>query len=191
MRSETADPQPILFYGANSFRGSKIADPKLLAFQFWQPSLFSWKPKGIAVHPKFIVWWLFHHFRVFKSRKFTIFLIYEDQRVVHTSFIFPPFFRFAFMEKQHLQIGDVWTDPSARGQGLASFAVQKIAERYASPSAKLWYLTEKRNIASIRAAGKAGFNLEGVGKRTNRLGLSLLGSYQISKLQSEDEDPIF
>lgn len=191
MRSEKADPQPVLFYRANSFRGSPIAVPKFRTFKFWQPSLRSWKPKGIATHPKFIVWWLFHNLRVFNNRKFTIFLIYDEQHVVHASFIFPGFFRFGFMEKHHLQIGDVWTDPSARGQGLASFAVQKITERYASPSTTLWYLTAKKNVASIRAAEKAGFKLEGVGKRTNRLGLGLLGSYQISKLQTEDEDPIF
>ena len=191
MSSEIEPTDSVLFYRNSSSPKHGFETPEGLTYTFWRPSFLNWKPAELPFHPKFLAWALLHHLHIFKNRRFSVFILRSEQRIAHYSFLFPGFFRFGFMGKKHLQIGDTWTEPSFRGQGLASFAIQKITEQHASANTSLWYLTEKDNVPSIRAAEKAGFILAGIGKRTKKLGIALFGSYQISKFQQKSEDSIF
>jgi RimJ/RimL family protein N-acetyltransferase len=83
------------------------------------------------------------------------------------------------MDKSDLQIGDVWTSSEHRGRGLATYALRKVVEENILPGRKFWYVAEEGNLGSIKVAEKAGFTKCGVGFRTKRLGLSLLGSYKM------------
>jgi RimJ/RimL family protein N-acetyltransferase len=121
-----------------------------------------------------------HNFRLFTNRDYGLFVVYHDNALVHYSGIFPPYFRFPFMEKDDLQIGNVWTCPNHRGRGIASFAIQAIIESELKPGRKIWYIVEKNNTPSIRVIEKAGFACVGHGTRTKRFGIRILGSFVIT-----------
>jgi len=145
----------------------------------WRPSLTKISPPGVSINP-FVVWWMFHHTRLFANRDYSLFLIYHDTKLVHRSVIFPGYFRFPFMVHDDLQIGDIWTHQEYRRKSLARFAVQNIFHIFAKPGRRIWYIADKDNIASIRVAEKSGFAKAGEGCRTKRYGLNLFGSYVIN-----------
>jgi GNAT superfamily N-acetyltransferase len=124
------------------------------------------------------VWWLFHYLRLFASRQYGIFLIYDNEKLIHRAFIFPRYFRFPFMSNNDLQIGDTFTDPDYRGKGLATFAIQEIAKKYGE-NRKIWYLVACDNTASICAIEKTGFTCVGAGEKIKRFGFSVFGYYDI------------
>ena len=150
------------------------------AYHFWKPSPLSVVPKGMPLIP-FAVWWVFHYLRLFSNQGYTIFVIYDGKRLIHRSCVFPGYFRFPFMGKDDLQIGDTWTAPDHRGKGLALFALQEISRLQKRPGRKFWYVVDESNIPSIRVVEKAGFTKVGEGTRTKRFGLSLLGAYVIQR----------
>jgi len=82
------------------------------------------------------------------------------------------------MDTDDLQIGDVWTYPGAREQGLAQLALTAV-QALTWPEDRLWYLVEVGNAASIRLAETAGYRLVGSGRRTRPLGIALLGRFRL------------
>jgi RimJ/RimL family protein N-acetyltransferase len=133
-------------------------------------------PDGVRLNP-FAVWWAFHYARIFSNREYGVFSIFRDNMMIHRSCIFPGYFRFPFMSKDDLQIGDTWTSPNYRKQGLATFALSKICEIFAKPKRTFWYVVEEGQYPSIRVVEKTGFKKIGEGRRTKRFGLSILGSF--------------
>lgn len=115
--------------------------------------------------------------RVFPNRDYSVLEIYSGGACVHRSCVFPAFFRFPFMARNDLQIGDTWTANDHRGKGLATWAVDKIIELYSTPDRRIWYVTEQVNQPSVGVATKAGFSLIGYGFKKPRLGASFLGYY--------------
>jgi RimJ/RimL family protein N-acetyltransferase len=134
-------------------------------------------PKALA----FIVWWLFHAFRVFSNRDYSALIVLRNGYPVHRSCVFPRYFRYPFMSATDLQIGDTWTCPSERGKGLATFALKAIAECHRVPGRELWYLVDEQNQPSIRVAENAGFSASGFGCRTRLFGVRILGQYVLTK----------
>jgi RimJ/RimL family protein N-acetyltransferase len=146
--------------------------------EIWTPAKGGLVPKDMPLKP-FAIWWLFHTLGLFKNRRYAVCVIYDQERVVHRSMLFPGYFRFPFMTKDDLQVGDTWTAPEHRGQGLATCALQSIVRQYASTGRRLWYLVESDNLASIRVVEKAGFVRYAEGYRVSRWGLRVLGAYVI------------
>src|SRR5262245_52693364 len=128
-----------------------------------------------------------HHLRVFYGREYGVFLIYHRDRLVHRSCLFPRYQRFPFMATNDLQIGDVWTDPAHQNRGLASFAIEQILYAKAKPGRALWYVVDAGNFTSIRMVEKLGFLRVGVGRRSRRLGLSLLGQFLLEHSEATEE----
>lgn len=147
-------------------------------WELWRPGLLRLRPPGSGRAPW--AWWLFHYARVFANRDYAALLLWQDRRLAHRSLIFPGYFRFPFQARQDLQIGDTWTDPADRGQGLATFALRHIVTVCSLPGKRrFWYIVEENNPASIRVVEKAGFQLVGRGQRTSRWGIRLLGAYRL------------
>jgi RimJ/RimL family protein N-acetyltransferase len=146
-----------------------------------------WRPSWTRIPPRPLrslanwLWWLFHILRVFRTREFAVLFIEHEGRLVHRTVIFPPFFRFPFMRPEDLQIGDTWTEESARGQGIAGSAVRAALTLVGPSPGRVWYVVEAGNGASIRVVEKASFRLSGLGGRCSRLGLRLLGYYAITE----------
>jgi len=160
--------------------------PVNYSFVLWKPSLRNIVPKGLQLFP-FAVWWIFHHTRIFRNRDYSLALIYDGDTLIHRSGIFPPYFRFPFMSQNDLQIGDTWTHPDYRGQGLATYTVLRIIDEYLTSHRCLWYLVSSNNKASIRVIEKSGFQMVAYGKRKKRFGLSILGAYTIDNKESNHE----
>lgn len=154
--------------------------PAGCTFEFWAPRGLAIRPKGLAWMP-FAIWSVvFHHGRVFRNRGYELLLIRRDGQLVHRSCVFPGYFRFPFMAPGDLQVGDTWTAPTERGKGLAGWALAVILRRLAAEGRTVWYICDLDNEASIRVARKNGMRLVGRGIRTRRIGVSLLGKFQIS-----------
>lgn len=150
---------------------------------YWRPSWLRPLPTGCR-SPKFLVWFVFDRTRVFASKGYGVLLVRKGGRVVHRSCVFPRFFRFPFMAVGDLQIGDVWTAPSTRRQGLATVALEQILRIHTNKGSTLWYLVEETNQASIKVAERNGFQLAGFGTKHPRWGLRFFGRYTLDESRS-------
>jgi RimJ/RimL family protein N-acetyltransferase len=148
-------------------------------FEFWRPTIINIIPPGLSVFP-FTIWWFMHYLHIFKNNDYELFLVYDGKTLVHRSGIFPGYFRFPFMAKNDLQIGDIWTHPIHRGRGISSFAIQQIFISRSKPGRKFWYVVENNNLPSIKVIEKIGFRKVGEGIRKKRFGLRFLGSYEMT-----------
>ncbi len=158
------------------------------SIQFWKPGFNKILPSGLP-EKRFVIWWLMHQLRVFPNRDYCLLLIYMGDTLVHRSCAFPRYFRYPFMGSKDLQIGDTFTDPKYRGQGLATLAILKIIDFLKIDDRRFWYVVEETNQSSIRVIEKAGFKKIGLGARTRRLGIELLGSFELKKdIGNNDEN---
>ena len=148
--------------------------------KLWQPSVVKLRPPGVSLCP-FSIWWLFHYTHIFSNNKYCVLLISYNNKVIHRSLITPGYFRYPFMGKNDLQIGDIWTEVSFRGQGIATSAIALIFNHFKSEKLKFWYVVNENNLASIKLAERSGFTFCGKGERCSRLGIPLLGRYLLSK----------
>lgn len=164
--------------GAGTLAPGKGDPPAPWREVFWHPQGGSVVPPQ-SFSPRFLVWWAFHQLRVFYNRDYVVFLMFDGHRLVHRSCIFPGFFRFPFMGRGDVQIGDTWTHPDLRGKGLATHALHSIVARLAGPGRSFWYVVDAANQASIRAVEKAGFQCVGTGRKRPRAGVRMLGYYTI------------
>lgn len=185
----TRQTSPHLLFFASDLQSHNVefneADTTV-SWQFWRPSLTNVLPPGQAVWP-FVIWWGLHMLRVFQSAEYCVLLCFQNGLLAHRSCVFPRFYRSPFMGANDLQVGDVWTAPESRNQGLARLALAKTIAHYSGRT--VWYVCEDSNGASIRVARKAGLRLHAVGTRTRRLGLRLLGQFRIVSLVEPERSP--
>jgi lipopolysaccharide/colanic/teichoic acid biosynthesis glycosyltransferase/RimJ/RimL family protein N-acetyltransferase len=152
--------------------------------RLWRPSLLKIIPRGLSPMP-FGAWWLMHSFRLFSNRDYSLLLIDDGSEIVHRSCVFPRYFRFPFMGKDDLQIGDTWTAESHRGKNLAALALRKAMQLHHRPGRRFWYVVHETNAASIRVAEKAGMRAAGRGSRVSRWGLRPLGAFVMEQKSPE------
>ena len=154
--------------------------PEGYRYVLWEPKLCDVVPPG-ASPQTYGAFWLMHRLRLFSNRDFAVVVAFDGRRPVHRLGIFPRSFRFPFMQRDDLQIGDVWTDPAHRGRGLAAYGIRYALarRRHRCGHRRFWYLVDEHNLSSIRAAERAGFTLRGSGQRTAPFGLRLLGTYDV------------
>jgi RimJ/RimL family protein N-acetyltransferase len=175
----TESTQPFLVYRRAMRAQPAPSVPNGDAVTEWRPS-WTGIPPALARTGTTWIWWLFHNLRVFRSRRFRVLMIVRDGRLLHRSTVFPPFFRFPFMARDDVQIGDTWTAEDARGRGLAGLGLRAALESTEAPGANAWYVVHESNHASIRVVEREGFELVGRGVRRPRFGSSLLGYYAIT-----------
>ncbi len=132
------------------------------------------------------VWSVIHHAGAFANRDFGVLTLMSGPRMLHRSGVFPGFFRFPFMAPDDLQIGDTWTDETARGQGLAGDAIETILADTGHPGRRYWYLVDAENAPSIRVIERAGFQLAGTGAKLPRFGVKALGYYAMTREAVQD-----
>jgi RimJ/RimL family protein N-acetyltransferase len=105
--------------------------------------------------------------------------LWRNGRMVHRLIVTPRWYRFPFMAERELQLGNLWTDPSLRGRGLARLAVAEACRRFAAPQTRIWYLADAANAPSWRLAETCGFQPVGIGRRTRPIGIAPLGRYRL------------
>lgn len=159
--------------------------PAECQIELWRPSLTNWRPEGMPGARNALIWALFHHARIFANRDYSILLIRRGRHVIHRSFVFPGWFRFPFMEREDLQVGDTWTEPTERGRGLATCGLTAVVQSPAL-ARRIWYIVDESHGSSVRVAKKCGFVLYGAGRRQSRWGLRGLGSFVLEEPSSSD-----
>jgi GNAT superfamily N-acetyltransferase len=148
-----------------------------------------WRPKGVSLFlPQTpllsgCLLGLFHFLHIFSNRDYGIAVFRSGPEIVHRSFVVPRYFRFRFMDRDDLQIGNTWTSRDHRGKGLATAAVGSIVDGVYHPGRRLWYVVGDDNHASIAVIRKCGFRLVGKGVRAKRFGTRLLGDYRITEYE--------
>jgi RimJ/RimL family protein N-acetyltransferase len=113
------------------------------------------------------------------GRRFAEVSIWRDGSLVHRLIVTPRWFRFPFMSPGELQIGDLWTRPGNRGQGLAHAAIGEVHRLYSREASRFWYVVAEENAASIALIESCGYELVGVGRRTAPAGIRLAGRFEI------------
>jgi GNAT superfamily N-acetyltransferase len=153
--------------------------PDGYCFEVWRPSFLPAAPSG-APRRTYEVWWWFHRLHVFHNRDYRVVLAWHHDVIAHRLALFPGYFRFPFMARDDLQIGDVWTDPAHRGRGLAAYGLRFAMNDVRRDGDRVfWYLTEATNTASIRTVERAGLSPFGKAARTRRLGARVLGQFVV------------
>lgn len=146
----------------------------------WQPHADGFPPAG-SRRISNLFWWLLSKTGAFARAGFTEICIEREGLLVHRLIVTPAWFRFPFMARGDLQIGDVWTAPEARRQQLARAAVHEAHRRFAGDDADFWYVTDARNAASAALARSCGYRLVATGRRTRPMCTPLLGRYVIEQ----------
>ena len=172
-----------LFYAKTAATGPGDRIAGGYTWTLWRPSSGGITPAGISP-VRFGIWWCFHSLHVFHNREYGQFVIYQGDTVVHRSVITPGYFRFPFMDRSDLQIGDTWTSADHRGKGLATFALRQITDVYNRTGCRYWYVVEEDNTASIRVVEKAGFCVVAHGTRQSRYGIRLFGAFRMEQYQT-------
>jgi len=127
-----------------------------------------WKPKGYPSIPsrlpkKYLVWWLYHHLRIFKSQQLSVQMTWVNAHLAQFFCVVPAHFKWNFMERNDIQITYVITEPLFRGKGMGFYALANYLNNY-DGSGAVWYVTSESNIPSQRLAQKLGFKLVGKGR---------------------------
>jgi RimJ/RimL family protein N-acetyltransferase len=192
--SPMAQPNPEYRFYCHDDR--KIGHPYSLLRQYswsiWTPSRLPALPPGLPdtrLKLKFHFRWLVSLAYRFAKLDCGALLIHHRGQVVHYSGFTPRYWRFPFVADEDLQIGDTWTAPTHRGNGLAFFALCTIVAITHRPGRRFWYVVENVNQPSIRVVEKAGFDLFGRGTWIKPWGLKLLGSFvMLDHLQSSSSE---
>lgn len=156
--------------------------PPSFSVRVWSPGRDGAPPPG-SRRVSNRVWWAFERLALFSRSGFLELTIWREGRLAHRLIVTPRWARFPFMSASDLQVGDVWTHPELRGQGLARLALATV-QALTDPDDRLWYVVEDDNAASIRLAEAAGYRLVGAGRRTRPLGLAVFGRFVLDPLET-------
>ena len=154
--------------------------PAELHIRCWQPDVDGYPPPRSRRFSN-LFWWLLSRTGAFARSGFMEICIEQEGRLLHRLIVTPGWFRFPFMSARDLQIGAVWTAPDARRRQLARAALAEAHRRFAGERACVWYVTDASNAASGALARSCGYRLVARGRRTRRIGMSLLGQYVLEQ----------
>lgn len=161
--------------------------PSEYSIHVWLPTLRQALPPSL---PHFyIAWSAFHALRLFRNRFYRVYLVSEQQKIIHRTCVVPAWFRWPFMDASDVQISTMWTDERFRGQGLAAQVVALVLNDALSHGRPVWYACRPENLPSLSIVEKyREFSSVGVGERVSRLGSRLLGVLVLREPQSSVEE---
>lgn len=160
---------PASFYTVFRHRGSAPAGdnpvPSGIRLIWWQPSWTRIFPPHHKSLRNF-VFWLLNRLKIFKNDSYAA-LILEDYegKLVHRTLCIPAWFQFPFMEPDDVQLGDVYTAPSARRSGMGVFALLLCLGRLSRADRNIYYVAQPTNMPSHHLAQKAGLTFLGLAQK--------------------------
>ncbi len=132
-----------------------------------------------SYHP-FIAWWFFHHSGVFYNKYFVMVVLLDKNQIVHRTCVFPGFYKFPFMDKEDLQLGEIWTREDYRNKGIATNVIKYILNLDQYKNKTFWYVVEESSSESVSLAESSGFYACYTAHKKNKMGMSFIGKYEIS-----------
>jgi hypothetical protein len=92
------------------------------------------------------------------TRRRTMYLITKDDRVVSTGWCMTGPCKYYQVERQAIVIGPIWSSDEVRGQGIATYGMQKAINELIIRGHSTFYIdTSKGNIPAQRVFEKVGF----------------------------------
>lgn len=146
----------------------------------WRPSRDGW-PNGVFASLANRFWMALTFAGAFSRDDLTVYAIHRGEQLLHRVLVTPRSYRFPFMARDDLQLGDLWTAPDHRGRGLARLAARAIHADFAQTSDNFWYLVPVDNVRSIGFIESMGYDFVGLGVRTRPLGMHILGQYKMDR----------
>ena len=135
----------MLFYRLDDAGGARGAVlPAGVEARVWRPASDGFPPPG-SRSLRNAVWWAFARLGLFARPDFVEITLWRGGERLHRLIVTPRWLRFPFMAADDLQLGDLWTHPGARGQGLARAAIAIAHRRFAGR--RFWYLVRSDNTA--------------------------------------------
>jgi RimJ/RimL family protein N-acetyltransferase len=159
----------ILIYKLNKKKFQKDLEKPIFEVKVWRPSFIQWIPPRYP--QKYVIYWFFHYFRFFQNRAYNATLFYDRGKVVAALMIVPTYLKWKFMKKGDVQLTYVLTEAEYRGKGIGKKLVNTAIQKIFSENSQrdIWYVTDEKNIASIKLCTRVGFELQGIGHKRNGL----------------------
>ena len=132
---------------------------KNIEIEKWSPTLLNWIPPNSSII--YILFWVAHHFRIFKNRSYCAYKIVKDNQPISSLICVPPLFIWSFMKANDIQIKNVFTHPDYRGKRLAHNLLEAVKKLCYEDNRTFWYMTHDKNHSSLRLCEKAGFSFKG------------------------------
>ena len=98
-------------------------------------------------------------FFVCTKGKVKIVCAFDDEKVIHTSFVIPKCKKFAFLDNNDYEIGPCKTDVNYRGKGIYPYVLKHIVETSIQKDCDYYMIVNEMNVSSRRGCEKAGFTI--------------------------------
>lgn len=160
------------------------AEPCDAVADWWRPAVDGLPVGGPTRN---LAWWGLARLGLFADARFAELSLRRGGTVVHRLIVTPRWHRFPFMRPGDLQIGDLWTHPDARRQGLARDAVAEAHRMFGGAGTRFWYVVAADNRASVRLIRSCGYALVAQGARTAPLGIRAIGRFVPDRASAPDD----
>ena len=151
-------PKDTLVYNKSS-NGIALDIDSPYQTRIWKPGIFRYLPPHKNI--KYLAYWMFYMVGIFKNDNYSAYYMFENDVLVSSCMVIPSYFKWPFMGIDDVQFTYVMTSNDYRGKGVAGKLIKKIMSDLQPKVDTFWYVTDKKNIASIRVAEKMGFQLIG------------------------------
>lgn len=119
------------------------------------------KIKVERVSPKFSGWVNALYWNVATLGKTKVYSVYDEEKVIHTSYVVRGKEKFAFLKKNDIEIGPCWTHPQYRGFGIYPAVLSSIIRNELAGGGTAYMIIREDNTASQRGVSKVGFEKTG------------------------------
>ena len=145
--------------------------------RWWSPAEdgFPWR----GGHRRDAAWWALSRLGVIAGNSFAALSLWREHMLVHRLIVTARWYRFPFMTKGDLQLGDLWTHRDARRRGLARYAIAEAHRAFGRPGRRFWYVVDADNRGSVQLIESCGYRLVGIGRRTAPAGVRLIGRFVV------------
>jgi len=143
---------------------STISRENKITYRVWKPSLFNIRPNGIKLS-LILPWLVYTCLPLFTARVFKIYLVYDQGKLVHYSFLFGRSYKFPFIQNNDIFLGPIWTSDEFRRKGISFNIATEIIYSFGEKDNYFWWMCDEKNTGSRKLAEKLGFLQYGKVKR--------------------------
>ena len=91
--------------------------------------------------------------------KYRVWCVYDEAKIIHTSYVVPKCGKFSFLDKDDFEIGPCYTDTVYRGKGIYPAILFSISLNVAKNDGNIYMIVDSDNKSTIRGIEKAGFKI--------------------------------